>query len=546
VKAFGAAGNGSVWNVSNGLENGYDLGVAPNSIGRDILFYVGALTPSDGSDAENEQVVSKLDLTSLVPAPSFNAQGVGATPVMSLNGDQYIGTVIWNPSHEAFASTSVRYTATVILWARENFTFIDPDNGLVQFIHGGLGVTDSTWSAGLISTQGNGSGVTVTITFPNSPPIPVEDLGDGGTVPGQSMDLDLTYYIPAPGVDERLTMFFSPSWDTYTVKSITWSPLDNPAVGGVVYTAKVILTAKPGYTFSGVTFKHDDATPSTQDNGNETVTVTLKFLKTKTTATSYVTGGFSDGIGSYISAIDSMRAHAGYDSLRITLSAAGATTYQLSTMYDIGTGLVLNLVDYPANISISGANRTMTSANLTANPFITVGAGVTLTLTNMTFNGNTGSKFPFIKVADGGTFILGAGATIGNNKNTTTGGDGGGVYVADGGTFILRGGTISGNTTATGNGGGVFVEDNGTFIMEDGAISGNTATGGNGGGVYLEGNATFIKTGGNIYGTGDAYANTAVDGSAVYVEGGAKKRNATADESTTMDSTKDGPAGGWL
>jgi hypothetical protein len=572
VKAFGAAGNGSVWTVSNGLENAYDLGVAPNSIGRDILFYVGMPTASDGGD--NKAVVSDLDLTEKVPAPS-----VGAKPVMSFEGNQYIGTVIWNPSHETFASTSVRYTATVILWARENYTFTDPATGLVQFTHGGLDAPsgENGWSAGSISTLGNGAGVTVTITFPNSPPRTVEDLDPGNTGPDLSVDLDLTYYIPAPGVGDKLTMFFSPARETYTVKSITWNPLDNPAVGGVEYTAKVILTAKPGYTFENVQFTHNDAAEITQqDNGNETVTVTITFSKAMTIAYAYSssTTVFSNAASQYTSVLDVIDVYKNYTYLYLTLSFVAPTNEPLITGEDFGSsGIVFTSGtggNCPPYLIFDGGDRKF---KIPAGTSITVGKGVTLTLKNITFKSNANTTVPLIKVVNGGTLILEANATIsGDGKENTysdgglvfvdsggtlvmkdgtisggtaTAGNGGGVFVANGGTFTMNGGDTSGNTAGV-NGGGVYVADGGKFTMSGGTINGNTAVG-NGGGVYVETSGTFSKTGGTIYGnTGTADANSAVNGKAVFVDSGSdKKRDTTAEPADKLDSTKDSTAGGW-
>jgi predicted outer membrane repeat protein len=137
-----------------------------------------------------------------------------------------------------------------------------------------------------------------------------------------------------------------------------------------------------------------------------------------------------------------------------------------------------------------------------------------------------------------GTFTMNNGTISGN-----TSGCGGGVRVA--GTFTMNGGTISGNTAGTWGGGGVYAD---TFIMKGGTISLNTSKG-KGGGVYAGKSFTKVGTAGIIYGSNaaDGNGNTASSdaaGHAVYVNGG-KKRNTTARVATAMDSSKDGPAGGW-
>jgi hypothetical protein len=109
----------------------------------------------------------------------------------------------------------------------------------------------------------------------------------------------------------------------------------------------------------------------------------------------------------------------------------------------------------------------------------------------------------------------------------------------------MLGGDITGNS-AGGAGGGVYAS---TFIMKDGVISVN-ASKRYGGGVYANNSFTKVGTAGIIYGSNaaDGNGNTASsdeNGHAVYVYSGSKKRNTTARASTAMDSSKDGPAGGW-
>jgi hypothetical protein len=113
----------------------------------------------------------------------------------------------------------------------------------------------------------------------------------------------------------------------------------------------------------------------------------------------------------------------------------------------------------------------------------------------------------------------------------------------------MKGGAISGNTATMG--GGVNMEyASGAFTMSGGSISGNTAE--TGGGVYMAGFGTITKSGkgGIIYGSnaeGDLANRARSDdqGHAMFMPTISKKRNTTARAATAMDSTKDGPAGGW-
>ena len=86
----------------------------------------------------------------------------------------------------------------------------------------------------------------------------------------------------------------------------------------------------------------------------------------------------------------------------------------------------------------------------------------------------------------------------------------------------------------------------GTFTMSGGTLSGNNG-GSRGGGVYVDSSGTFTKeSGGTIYGTdaSDSLKNTATYGYAAYVSSG-ERRNSTAGEGVTLDSSVSSEAGGW-
>jgi hypothetical protein len=198
----------------------------------------------------------------------------------------------------------------------------------------------------------------------------------------------------------------------------------------------------------------------------------------------------------------------------------------------------------------------------------TVGEDVTLELEDIVLQGQSSNNKSLVEVNSDGTLMMNSGSKISGNKTSSH--VGGGVYV-DGGTFTMNSGEISGNTSSYG--GGVFV-DGGTFTMNGGEISGNTSFHGGGvlvnnstftmsggeisgntsvsigGGVYVYNSGTFTKqSGGIIYGSNanTGLKNTASgdsSGHAVYISS-SKKRNTTAGVGVTLDSTKDGTAGGW-
>jgi hypothetical protein len=195
-----------------------------------------------------------------------------------------------------------------------------------------------------------------------------------------------------------------------------------------------------------------------------------------------------------------------------------------------------------------------------------------------------------IEIADGSYFVLSGGIIEANtafSKSTSMMGfgAGGGVSVRYS-TFKMIGGVIrdnyadslSGNSYGVALGGGIMIEGDidapSIFQMEGGVINGNTCRsslansvyggqyeiGSYGGGVCLQdSDAKITKTGGIIYGNdisgndagGIPLANIAADatsGYAVYKRANSAttwRRNTTADESTNLDSTLSGSAGGW-
>jgi uncharacterized repeat protein (TIGR02543 family) len=211
-----------------------------------------------------------------------------------------------------------------------------------------------------------------------------------------------------------------------------------------------------------------------------------------------------------------------------------AKTYSLSSENNIYNAAVRLTAgkNSPASVTIDGGGTIITGNTNT----FTVGSGVTLTLTNITF-----TKIPFI-VNAGGTLVLDNGAVVTENAgagitvsegilemNTgalVTANNSSGVTVQANGVFTMRGGTISGNIWPDGGryyyGGGVRINA-GIFNMSGGEISGNYADQGGGvelgagvnnefnmsggvikdnqvewfgGGVFVRSNSTFNMTGG--------------------------------------------------
>jgi pilin isopeptide linkage protein len=143
----------------------------------------------------------------------------------------------------------------------------------------------------------------------------------------------------------------------------------------------------------------------------------------------------------------------------------------------------------------AGGPYTITRGTSATGNLITVSSGSSLTLEQVTLDGNKGAI-----VTDGplifnsGTLTLNNGSVVQNNSSTA--GKGGGVYSANSTSLILNGGVISNNTVSNGQGGGVYNDYNATFTMLNGEISGNEAAmsggfTGYGGGVHNEGYFTM-------------------------------------------------------
>jgi hypothetical protein len=250
------------------------------------------------------------------------------------------------------------------------------------------------------------------------------------------------------------------------------------------------------------------------------------------------------------SAIDKIRAR-GSDPMTLILSP-GTEGVNLNNTSDLGAGLILDNTNSPAVVTIDGQGREVRLDAGSANgSVITVRAGVTLTLTNITLGGKNNNA-PLIRV-DGGTLVLEDGAHI--TGNTRNGGDplanvnnssvydesayggGGGIVVHNGGSLEMRDNSeISGNYTSA-VGGGVLVYGANSKVTMKGSskISGNEASGAAGGGVYLsDGGALYMSGNAGITGnktilaidTGEQYGSgggvLAINNSSIEMDGASK------------------------
>ena len=200
----------------------------------------------------------------------------------------------------------------------------------------------------------------------------------------------------------------------------------------------------------------------------------------------------------------------------------GAQTLQAGT-YTINPGVTVTLtgqltVSGNVNVTIKGGGTIVRDAgyiggsNASEASLFYVSSG-TLTLENITVDGNlVESNGPAIYMT-GGTVNLQNGAVIQNNKNMnthTTGRHAGGAVYCEG-TLNINGGTIQNCCTREGGsgfshaGGGIYLK--GACSMTAGSITGNR--GSNGGGIYLASSGAKLNlTGGTISGnSAERYGN---------------------------------------
>lgn len=252
-------------------------------------------------------------------------------------------------------------------------------------------------------------------------------------------------------------------------------------------------------------------------------------------------------------------------------------------------GVVLDLNGYTLSSIYSGDFN---------NGVITIGKGVTFTLTDCNGSGNgkgivtrdSGQNGRGVYVAGGGVFYMYGGTISGNSakvgdpvygggvyvegstKNSGTVGTfhmyagaisdntaynskgnsgGAGVYVGEGAAFYLHDGSISGNrvlkSAGSSSGGGVYVGSKGTFVFEKGTVSYNYAD--NGGGIFVDTDGVFTMASGIIGGSAEDATNTAKFGGGVYTKGDCTLSGDAAVSSNEAISSgeitnKDGHGGG--
>jgi len=182
----------------------------------------------------------------LAAIPGVTAPVNGATPVDTITATaQYTGTVTWSPADNPFKGEQV-YTATITLTAIAGYTL----TGVAADF---FTVADATPVTNLVN-----SGV-VTAVFPETAAAVIDIAAISGVT------------APVNGATPVATI--TPTAQ-YT-GTVSWSGSPATFAGATVYTATITLTAKTGYTLTGVAadfFTVADATPVTNPVNSGVVT----------------------------------------------------------------------------------------------------------------------------------------------------------------------------------------------------------------------------------------------------------------------------------
>lgn len=195
-----------------------------------LIGLTGALTGCEqilGTDVGNGGEPAADTVIDIAQIPGVTAPAGDETPVTSITEtDQYTGTVSWEPWDDPFAYETV-YTATITLTAKSGYTL--------------TGVTENFFTvAGVDTVTHDADSGVVTAVFPqtgDSPP----NVIDIAAIPGVAA--------PAGGATPVTSITET---EQYT-GTVSWDPADDPFEYETEYTATITLTAKSGYTLTGVT-----------------------------------------------------------------------------------------------------------------------------------------------------------------------------------------------------------------------------------------------------------------------------------------------------
>ena len=225
----------------------------------------------------------------------------------------------------------------------------------------------------------------------------------------------------------------------------------------------------------------------------------------------------------------------GAGSLRAAIeTAAPGDTIVFSLNYPAIINLTSGSLLINTDLTIAGpgaSNLTIdASGNMAMERAITVGPGVTVSISRVTVTGGRGGGTNLGSSANSGGGIFNSGrltlrdTVVSNNSTTSQGIGGGGIFNAGGATLTLTNCLVWGNTAGGGaiqqggliTGGGIRNANSGLLTLIDTTVSNNAAH--LGGGIWN--NGTLTMTGSTFSGNSagvDTSTNVVMDGGAIYV-----------------------------
>ncbi len=225
----------------------------------------------------------------------------------------------------------------------------------------------------------------------------------------------------------------------------------------------------------------------------------------------------------------------GAGSLRAAIeTAAPGDTIVFSLNYPAIINLTSGSLLINTDLSIDGPGASNLTIDASGNPAmeraITVGPGVTVSISGVTVTGGRGGGTNLGSSANSGGGIFNSGrltlssAVLSDNSTTSQGIGGGGVFNAGGATLTLTNCLVWGNTAGGGTiqqgglitGGGIRNANSGLLTLIDTTVSNNAAH--VGGGIWN--NGTLTVTGSTFSGNSagvDTSTNVVMDGGAIYV-----------------------------
>jgi hypothetical protein len=316
--------------------------------------------------ATGKTLVSDLALDDYVTAPVR-----GAAPVTTeLDADQYSGTIVWQKVADSsavegtFAASTV-YQAIVTLSVKGNYIF----EGLAENSFTYAGVTSITGAAGSGDDEGKWI---VTIVFKAT-----AAEGQDTTVTMLSLKGKVT--APARGATPDTEL----DTDQYSGTIVWQKAADSSAVEGTfapstAYKAIVTLSAKDGFTFTGLTsssFTYEGASSITGEAGADTNEgkwiVTIVFAETEAVPGTMVTLlALDDYLTAPVTGVSAVTAPI------TTAQYTGTYEWQTRGNHAVHTGPFVGKTLYDAVLTLT-AEPGYTFNGLTASSFTYTNAGVT-------------------------------------------------------------------------------------------------------------------------------------------------------------------------